>query len=81
MPTSSTGSIVSNEISSAGATSTAICSLKTPSRFCLEEDDPDSGFSVAIEPDNSDVEDLITDGLNSPERSIVKASRPRFGIT
>lgn len=30
------------------------------------EDDPDSGFSVAIEPYNSDIEDLITDGLNSP---------------
>ncbi|KWX67011.1 hypothetical protein [Mycobacterium sp. NAZ190054] len=30
------------------------------------EDDPDSGFSVAIEPHNSDVENLITEGLNSP---------------
>ncbi len=30
------------------------------------ENDPDSGFAVAIEPYNSDVEDLITDGLNSP---------------
>ncbi len=44
----------------------ATCSLKTLSRFCLGGDDPDSGFSVAIEPYNSDVEELITDGLISP---------------
>lgn len=30
------------------------------------EDDADSGFSVALEPYNSDVEELITNGLDSP---------------
>lgn len=29
-------------------------------------DDPDSGFSVSIEPHSSEIEDLITDGLISP---------------